>query len=87
MTAENAVIMKDEKYYYAIISNVPMSADPNVAKANGSRLVTVNTNRKIKGAIWLDSGEKVALESKNSFIPRAFTYGNSWCMRVARFTL
>ena len=87
VTAENAVIMKDEKYYYAIISNVPMSADPNVAKANESRLVTVNTNRKIKGAIWLDSGEKVALESKNSFIPRAFTYGNSWCMRVARFTL
>lgn len=87
LTAENAVIVKDEKYYYAIVSNVPMSADPNVAKAQEGRVVTVNTNKKLKGAIWLDSGEKVALESKNSFVPRAFSYGSSLYMRVARFTL
>ena len=79
--------MKDDKYYYAIISDVPMSADPNVAKAHESRVVTVNTNKKLKGAIWLDSGEKVELESKNSFVPRAFSYGNSLYIRVARFTL
>ena len=87
VTAENAVVMKDDKYYYAIISNVPMSADPNVAKASEKRVVTVNTSKKIKGTIWLDTGEKVVLESKNSFIPRAFTYGNSLYIRVARFTL
>ena len=87
VTAENAIILKDEKYYYAIISDVPMSADPNVTKAQESKMVTVNTNKKIKGAIWLDTGEKVTLESKNSFIPKVFTYGNSLYMRVARFTL
>ena len=87
LTAENAVVMKDDKYYYAIISDVPMSADPNVAKAHESRVVTVNTHKKLKGAIWLDSGEKVELESKNSFVPRAFSYGNSLYIRVARFTL
>lgn len=87
VTAENAIIMKDDKYYYAVIPAVPMSADPNVAKANENRVITVDTHKKLKGAIWLDSGEKVVLESKNSFIPRAFTYGTSLYMRVVRFTL
>ena len=79
--------MKDDKYYYAIIPDVPMSADPNVAKGQENRVVTVNTHKKLKGAIWLDTGEKVELESKNSFVPKAFTYGSSLYMRVARFTL
>ncbi len=87
VTAENAIVMKDDKYYYAIITDVPMSADPNVAKARENGLVTVDTHKKLKGAIWLDSGEKVELESKNSFVPRAFTYGTSLSIRVARFTL
>ena len=64
-----------------------MSIDPNVTKATEDRIVVVHTNKKIKEAIWLDTGEKVALESHNSFVPKMFKYGNSLYMRVARFKL
>ena len=87
LTADGAVILKDEKYYYAVISDVTMSADPNVVRNAKKRMVTVNTNRKLKGAIWLDSGEKVCLESKNSFVPLPFHYGKSMHIRVVRFKL
>lgn len=87
VTADNAVILKDDNYYYAVISDVPMVSDPNVAKASEHRVVTVHTDKKIKGAVWLDTGEKVELASKNSFAPKAFTYGNSLYIRVARFKI
>ena len=35
-----------------------MSIDPNVTKATEDRIVVVNTNKKLKDAIWLDTGEK-----------------------------
>ncbi len=85
ITAENATILKDDRYYYAIIPNVPMGSfhEPNVLDS----VITLNTNKKIKNAIWLDSKEKINLESKNSFRPVSFRYGTSLYMRVARFTL
>lgn len=87
VTAENAIVMKDDKYYYAIIPAVPMGSNINVAHGVVEKLITVNTDKKVKGAIWLDTGIKVAMESNNSFMSKAFDYGSSLYMRVARFTL
>lgn len=87
ITAENAIMMQDDKYYYAIIPNVPMSANINVAHNVIEKTVTVNVNKKLKSGVWLDTGDKVELSGKNSFLAKAFTYGNSMYMRVARFKI
>lgn len=44
--AENADVLTDGKYYYAVIRKVPMSADPNVANMADNRTVTI---KRIKG--------------------------------------
>lgn len=51
--AQNAYILKDDKYYYAIIKDVPMAANPNVAK--GGKTNSVLINKKITIAVWLDN--------------------------------
>lgn len=47
--AENAFILKDENYYYAIIKDMGMSADPNVQLSGGSRLVKIHAADKRSG--------------------------------------
>ena len=61
-------MMKDDKYYYAIIPAVPMGSNINVAHGVVEKMITVHTDKKIKGAIWLDNGMKVQMDSKNSFM-------------------
>lgn len=82
VTAENADIVYDGKYYYALIKNVPMAADPNVALQGVVFNVKINAN--IKNAVWLDNGEKIAV-NKNEFTVKPFYYGTSHSVRVARF--
>lgn len=86
ITAENADVLYDGKYYYAVIKDVPMSADPNVQLAGEARFVTVHTEKKVRGVRWLDNGKPVAVK-KNRFSVVAFAYGNSYSVRVARFEL
>ena len=81
--AENAVILKDENYYYAIIKDVPMSSDPNVQRVNNKGQVFVNCN--VVNAIWLDSGEKIEVVDNHQFEVKPFTCGTSFSVRVARF--
>lgn len=86
LTAEGADVVKDDKYYYAIIKQVPMIGDENVALKYSDKIVKFNT--RIKNAIWLDTGEKVVLEKdKSTFKVKPFFYGISRGVRIVRFTI
>jgi len=86
LVAENAQILTDGRYYYAVIKGVPMTADPNVTRLSAGRYVRVKAGKKIKNASWLDSGKKIKVED-NSFLVEPFAYGTSLSVRVARFEL
>ncbi len=85
--AENADVLTDGKYYYAVIRKVPMSADPNVANMADNRTVTIKTDKKVVSVKWLDNGKSVKGAKKNSFPVEPFAYGYSYGARVARFEL
>lgn len=82
--AENAVIVQGTDAYYAIIKNVPMSADPNVQRAEGGGQVRVEA--EILSAEWLDNGASIAVVG-NSFPITPFLYGESYSVRVAKLKL
>ncbi len=84
MTADNADILTDGEYYYAVIHNVGMRADPNVAQCADSRTVTLHTDKKVKSAVWLDNGKKVEFKDANAFDVLPFSYGISYTARVAK---
>lgn len=82
--AKNAVVMKDEKFYYAVVKGVRMAADENV-QANGTDK-RVCIHAPVKNAVWLDSGEReTVLDGK--FTARPFGYGTSLGCRVLRFEI
>lgn len=85
--AENADVLTDGKYYYAVIRKVPMSADPNVSRLAGDRTVMIKTDKKVVSAKWLDNGKSVKGVKKNGFPVEPFSYGYSYGARVARFEL
>ena len=84
ITAENADILKGDDGYYAVIKNVPMSADPNVQRSLSTGQVCVHAN--LERAVWLDSGEEIPVEN-NSFAVKPFLYGESRMVRVAKLYL
>ena len=84
-TAENADVLTDGEKYYAVIKNVNMSADPNVALGGDMR--TVKLNFSAKRAKWLDSGEKIKINKGNSFSVKPFGYGRSYSARVAEIEI
>ena len=87
LTAENADMMTDGEYYYAAIKGVLMSANCNVAKFGESKTVTLNTDKRIVDAEWLDSGKEIDLKTDKSFVCEPFEYGKSLAVRVAKFKL
>lgn len=84
INAENAVMVKDDKYFYAIINGVPMASDPNVTRLTEANVVKIDA--KIKSAVWLDNGKKIKLKN-NSFAVEPFSYGTSLSSRVARLEI
>ena len=82
--AENAVILRGNDCHYAIIKNVPMSADPNVQRAENMAKISVNA--EIVSAEWLDNGEIICVEG-NAFFVAPFLYGESYSVRVAKLKL
>lgn len=87
LTAENADMMTDGEYYYAAVKGVLMSANCNVAKFGESKTVTLNTDKIIVDAEWLDSGKEINLKTDNSFVCEPFEYGKNLAVRVAKFKL
>ena len=84
---EGAYLLKGENgKYYAVVKNVPMMADPNVQRATDALQIVLKTDRKIKSAKWLDTGEKAIL-TQNGLKVTPFKYGTSHALRVAEFTL
>lgn len=82
--AENAVILRGNDCHYAIIKNVPMSADPNVQRAENMAKISVNA--EIVSAEWLDNGEIIPIEN-NTFFVTPFLYGESYSVRIAKLKL
>ncbi len=79
--AQNADILEDEEYLYAVIKDVSMGGDPNVSKSKEGRQVCVE--KEIKSAVWLDNGKKIKVK-KNAFSVEPFEYGESGSIRVAK---
>ena len=85
ISAKDSIVLSDGEKYYAIIKNVGMSADPNVALSGNQ--AHVKFTKRIKSAKWLDSGEKIAVNADNSFAVTPFEYGRSYSARVAEIEI
>ena len=85
--AENADIFVNGEYYYAAIRKVPMSANVNVVRFEENKAVKLYTDKTITDAVWLDDGTAVDLQDSQSFTIKAFPYGRSMAIRVAKFKL
>lgn len=87
--ADNALIFKDETYYYAVIKDVPMSTNENVTRRESRPEVIIHTNKKICNAVYMDTNiQKVEVNQKNKSFPvLPFVYGDSLHARVVRFKL
>lgn len=82
--AENAIILQGKDCYYAVIKNVPMSADPNVQRAGS--MAQVRVEGEIVSAEWLDNQEKIEVKN-NTFYVSPFLYGESYSVRVAKLNI
>ena len=89
VSSDGALLFEDEKYYYALIKNVPMGANENVARKQNRPRVIIHTDKKIIGARYLDTKEqKVVVDQKtHSFEVLPFQYGNSLSTRTVRFAI
>ena len=87
--ADNAFVFEDGTYYYALINNVPMSANENVTRRENRPQVVVHTDKKIVQAKYLDkSDQKIIVNQKtHSFDVLPFMYGTSFHTRIIRFKL
>ena len=79
---EGAFLLQKGKRLYAVVKDVPMSADPNVANATEGRQVKLDPSLRVGNAVWLDSGERIAVQN-HSFEVKPFSYGTSLSVRVA----
>ena len=85
VTADNATVLTDGTYLYAVVRNVPVSGDENVNRRLARTVVILDG--KIKRATWLDNGEAVELAAPNAFVVKPFDYGTSGALRVAKIKL
>jgi hypothetical protein len=83
------LIFEDDQYYYAVIKNVPMSANENVARKQSRPEVIIHTDKKMMNAIYMDDiKQKVVVDNKTKSFPvLPFRYGTSLYTRVVRFKL
>ena len=83
--AEGADLLKgDDGYYYAVIKDVPMSADPNVQHLTEGKNIKIHA--RITSATWLDTGEKIPFRG-GMFELKPFLYGRSLSVRVAKLKI
>lgn len=87
ISAENADIMTDGKYYYAFIKRVPMCFNTNVTRMMEAKRVVLSTDKKIVNAVWLDNDEPVRMLEDGTFFAWPFDYGTSLSTRIAKFEL
>ncbi len=80
--AENADVLFDGEYYYAVIKDVEMTADENVQRNLKKRNVKIHAN--VLDAVWLDNGNAVDVKD-GEFAVEPYRYGQSYSLRVLRF--
>lgn len=84
VTAENADVLQAGDDYYAVVQEVPMSADINVQLGEAAKKVTIHA--PVTQAEWLDNGQKVQV-TNGEFVVQPFAYGTSMCARVLKFRI
>ncbi len=82
--ADGADILFDGESYYAVIKDVPMSADPNVQLASDKRKIEIYAD--IKNCVWLDNGDE-AQHVLSEVIVEPFAYGRSYSVRILKFNI
>lgn len=83
--ADGADLLKgDDGYYYAIVKDVPMCADPNVQRMTTGKEIKIHA--RVTSGRWLDTGEKITVK-KNTFAVTPFMYGRSLSVRVAKLKI
>ena len=80
--AENADVLFDGEYYYAIIKDVEMTADENVQRNLTKRSVKIHAN--VFDAVWLDNRNTVEVKD-GEFAVEPYRYGQSYSSRVLKF--
>lgn len=85
--AENADLLTDGKYYYAVVKKVPMFTNVNVTAMRETRRFRLKTERKILSAEWMDNGEKAEVTEDGDVIVAPFSYGYSYGIRIAKIIL
>lgn len=84
-------ILRDGDTYYLFCYDLPMVADPNVAR-NDSREYDsyFQLNKKIKSIFWMDNGDAVSFRQDGESVvvqTVPYTYGRNLVVRVAKITV
>lgn len=80
--AENADVLFDGEYYYAVIKDVQMAADKNVQRMLEKRKIKIYAN--VCSAKWLDNGKSVDVKDGEIFV-EPYNYGTSFSIRILKF--
>lgn len=82
-----AKVLKDDKYYYAVVDNIPMAADANVQLGQNLPILKAE-GFKFKNARYLDNLQKVNIsKNKKEILLSPYVYGQAYCNRVIRFNI
>ena len=85
------ILRGDENTYYLFAHGIPMSADDNVELRlnNPEALDKFSLGKKVKSAVWLDSGEQVDrfIDGEQIiFCPKNQLYGEQLVVKIAKIT-
>lgn len=83
--AEGATLLQDDKWTYAVVSNVKDSVSPNVDADTTPRVVKLPQDIVVSHATYLDNGDEATIRPGNEIPVKPFLYGYTECDRVIRF--
>jgi len=83
--ADNADMLFDGKYYYAVVKNTPVGGDENVMRRINLPVITIN--KKIKKAVWIDNNQEIQIDNDCAFKLVPYNYGTSYAIRVAKLEI
>lgn len=81
---DNADVLFDGEYHYAVIKNVEMTADENVQRNLKKRNIKIHAD--VYDAKWLDNGQPVSVKNGEIFV-EPYRYGESYSIRVLKFKI
>jgi len=83
---KGAKVLMDDKYYYAVVENVPMAADVNVQLGHPLPMIEAQ-GFKFANPKLLDNGQapETISKDKKTITIDPYVYGQAYCARVVRF--